>query len=93
MGMPYHRLESTGPQLNVLSFGSWVTLGEPVGFDGAVVSMAIAREAGLNVFGNAENYRADHLEPAGVGPAHREVSRCTTGRQPREPAGTRARTR
>jgi voltage-dependent potassium channel beta subunit len=54
--MPYRRLGSTGLKLSVLSFGSWVTFGDQVDFDGAMESMAVAREAGVNFFDNAENY-------------------------------------
>lgn len=54
--MPYRRLGSTGLKLSVLSFGSWITFGYQVDFDGAVESMEVAREAGVNFFDNAENY-------------------------------------
>lgn len=54
--MEYRRLGKTGLQVSALSYGSWVTFHNQVGIDAAVESMAIAYEAGVNFFDNAEAY-------------------------------------
>jgi voltage-dependent potassium channel beta subunit len=54
--MEYRRLGSSGLQVSVLSFGSWVTFGEQMNTDLALECMSAAREAGVNFFDNAESY-------------------------------------
>lgn len=54
--MEYRRLGKSGLQVSVLSFGSWVTFGNQMDVDAALVSMAAAYDAGVNFFDNAEIY-------------------------------------
>jgi voltage-dependent potassium channel beta subunit len=54
--MNYRRLGASGLKLSELSFGSWVTYGNQLGDDRARECMAVAREAGVNFFDNAEVY-------------------------------------
>ena len=60
--MPYRRLGRSGLKVSVLSFGSWVTFGNQVGVDAAVECFAVAREAGVNFFDNAEVYAGGESE-------------------------------
>jgi len=61
-GMEYRRLGKAGLKLSALSFGSWVTFGEQIDLEGAVESMSLAREAGVNFFDNAESYAGGKAE-------------------------------
>jgi len=60
--MEYRRLGRAGVKVSVLSFGSWVTFGTQVGEDDAVELMALARDAGVNFFDNAEAYGGGESE-------------------------------
>lgn len=60
--MEYRHLGKTGLQVSALSYGSWVTFHTQVGIDAAVESMAIAYEAGVNFFDNAEVYASGKSE-------------------------------
>ena len=60
--MEYRRLGRAGVKVSVLSFGSWVTFGTQVGEDDAVELMALAHEAGVNFFDNAEAYGGGESE-------------------------------
>ena len=54
--MQYHRLGNSGLQLSVFSYGSWVTFGRTIDARAAVETMALAYDAGVNFFDNAEGY-------------------------------------
>jgi voltage-dependent potassium channel beta subunit len=54
--MQYRRLGSSGLQVSVLSFGSWVTFSKQVDQDLAYQLMAHAYDSGVNFFDNAEVY-------------------------------------
>ena len=54
--MNYRRLGSSGLKLSELSLGSWVTYGNQMGEDLARECMAVAYDAGVNFFDNAEVY-------------------------------------
>jgi voltage-dependent potassium channel beta subunit len=54
--MEYRRLGRAGLQVSELSFGSWVTYGNQVDVPSARECMAIAYDAGVNFFDNAEVY-------------------------------------
>ncbi len=54
--MEYRRLGSSGLQVSVLSFGSWVTFGKQVDEQKAYDCMTAAYDAGVNFFDNAEMY-------------------------------------
>jgi voltage-dependent potassium channel beta subunit len=54
--MQYRRLGSSGLKLSELSFGSWVTYGNQLAEDTARECMAVAHDAGVNFFDNAEVY-------------------------------------
>jgi voltage-dependent potassium channel beta subunit len=56
MTMNYRRLGASGLKVSELSFGSWVTYGNQVTGDLARDCMAVAYEAGVNFFDNAEIY-------------------------------------
>jgi voltage-dependent potassium channel beta subunit len=60
--MEYRHLGKTGIRVSALSYGSWVTFHTQVGIDAAVESMAIAYDAGVNFFDNAEAYAAGKSE-------------------------------
>ncbi len=60
--MPYRRLGPSGLRVSVLSLGSWVTFKEQVDVGAAVECMAAAREAGVNLFDNAESYAGGESE-------------------------------
>ena len=60
--MPYRRLGRSGLQVSVLSFGSWVTFGEQLDTGLAEDCLAVAREAGVNFFDNAEAYAGGESE-------------------------------
>jgi voltage-dependent potassium channel beta subunit len=52
----YRRLGSSGLQLGVISLGAWATFGERLDEDRVVELMAVAYDAGVNFFDNAESY-------------------------------------
>ena len=60
--MPYRLLGNTGLAVSVLSYGTWATYGakdELMGKEGVAVCKTcfrIARNAGVNLFDNAETY-------------------------------------
>lgn len=54
--MPYRRLGRSGLQVSLLSLGSWVTFHNQVDVTGVREMMAVARDAGVNFFDNAEVY-------------------------------------
>jgi voltage-dependent potassium channel beta subunit len=54
--MQYRRLGRSGLQVSELSYGSWVTNGNQVDVASARELMAIAYDAGVNFFDNAERY-------------------------------------
>lgn len=60
--MEYRYLGKTGIQVSAISLGSWVTFHTQVGVDAAVESMAVAYEAGVNFFDNAEVYAGGKSE-------------------------------
>ena len=60
--MPYNRLGRSGLQVSALSFGSWVTFGTQVDTSLAKDCLAVAREAGVNFFDNAEAYAGGQSE-------------------------------
>jgi voltage-dependent potassium channel beta subunit len=60
--MEYRRLGRAGLKLSELSFGSWVTYANQVGEKQAMELMAVARDAGVNFFDNAEVYAAGQAE-------------------------------
>ena len=60
--MRYRRLGSSGLQLSVLSFGSWVTFDAQLNDDLAMNCMQTAYDAGCNFFDNAEAYAGGESE-------------------------------
>ncbi len=60
--MPYRRMGTSGLQLSVLSFGSWVTFQTQLDDTMALDCMQIAWEAGCNFFDNAEAYAGGKSE-------------------------------
>jgi voltage-dependent potassium channel beta subunit len=54
--MQYRHLGKAGLQISELSFGSWVTFHDQSGLKDAIEMMAVAYEAGVNFFDNAEGY-------------------------------------
>jgi voltage-dependent potassium channel beta subunit len=60
--MEYRRLGRSGLQLSELSLGSWVTFGKQVQEKEAMSLMALAYDAGINFFDNAEGYEAGESE-------------------------------
>ncbi|MEJ2747949.1 MAG: aldo/keto reductase [Anaerolineae bacterium] len=60
--MEYRRLGKSGLKVSVLSFGSWVTFGNQLDVDKALASMAVAYDAGVNFFDNAEAYAQGQSE-------------------------------
>ncbi len=54
--MNYRRLGRSGLKVSELSFGSWLTYGNQMGDDPARECMAVAYDAGVNFFDNAEVY-------------------------------------
>ncbi|AAO29535.1 aldo/keto reductase [Xylella fastidiosa subsp. fastidiosa] len=60
--MHYRRLGSTGLQLSVLSFGTWVTFGNQVARDEARNLVACAWDHGVNFFDGAETYAQGRAE-------------------------------
>jgi len=60
--MNYRHLGKAGLQVSELSFGSWVTFKNQVDVDAAVEMMAVAYDAGVNFFDNAETYKRGKSE-------------------------------
>lgn len=60
--MIYNRLGKSGLQVSQFSFGSWVTFGTQVDTGLAKEQLAVAKEAGVNFFDNAEVYSAGESE-------------------------------
>ena len=60
--MEYRRLGRTGIKVSELSFGSWVTFHTQVDVKAAVELMAVVRDAGVNLFDNAEIYAGGKSE-------------------------------
>lgn len=60
--MEYRKMGKTGLQLNVLSFGSWVTFARQTDDKDNDRLMSIAYDAGVNFFDNAEVYSAGKSE-------------------------------
>jgi voltage-dependent potassium channel beta subunit len=71
--MEYRRLGRSGLKLSALSFGSWVTFANQVGEGEVLELMAVAREAGVNFFDNAEVY-AGGLAESLMGDALRRLA-------------------
>lgn len=60
--MIYRHLGSSGLQISALSFGSWITFHNQAGVREAVEMMAVAHDAGVNFFDNAEAYAGGRSE-------------------------------
>ena len=60
--MEYRRLGSSGLQVSLLSFGSWLTFGKQVEDGTAEACMKTAYDAGINFFDNAEIYSKGQSE-------------------------------
>jgi len=60
--MQYRRLGRSGLQLSELSLGSWVTYHNQVGTSAAKEMLAVAFDAGINFFDNAEAYAGGQSE-------------------------------
>jgi voltage-dependent potassium channel beta subunit len=60
--MNYRNLGKSGLQVSELSFGSWITFGNQIGNDVSERLMAMAYDAGVNFFDNAEVYAAGESE-------------------------------
>ena len=60
--MPYRRLGGSGLQVSALSFGAWVTFHRQLDLRSAQDCLAIAYDAGVNFFDNAEIYEQGEAE-------------------------------
>ncbi len=60
--MQYRSLGKSGLMVSALSFGAWVTFGNQMDVDVALESMAVAYDAGVNFFDNAEVYAHGQAE-------------------------------
>jgi voltage-dependent potassium channel beta subunit len=60
--MNYRRLGNSGLKISELSLGSWVTYGNQLSTDIARECMAVAYDAGVNFFDNAEIYAKGEAE-------------------------------
>ncbi|MFB6098560.1 MAG: potassium channel beta subunit family protein [Salinibacter sp.] len=60
--MDYRHLGSSGLNVSVLSYGSWVTFGDQIDTERAAKCMQIAYDHGVNFFDNAEAYSAGQSE-------------------------------
>ena len=60
--MEYRRLGGTGLKVSALSYGSWVTFSQQVGYPAARECLAAARDAGVNFFDTAEVYGQGRAE-------------------------------
>ncbi len=56
MHMEYRNVGKSGLKISELSFGSWITFGSSLDFEGIKACMRIAFENGVNFFDNAEAY-------------------------------------
>ncbi|MEQ9465087.1 MAG: aldo/keto reductase [Haliea sp.] len=54
--MEYRRLGKSGLKLSGFSYGSWVTFGRTIDVNAAIDCLAVAYDAGVNFFDNAEGY-------------------------------------
>ncbi|MFN3952039.1 MAG: potassium channel beta subunit family protein [Thermaurantimonas sp.] len=54
--MEFSKLGKSGLPVSRLSFGTWITFGNQIGYDTARELMVIAYDAGVNFFDNAEVY-------------------------------------
>jgi voltage-dependent potassium channel beta subunit len=73
--MQYRRVGRTGLKVSVLSFGSWVTFANASQLESAAQAaecLAVAKEAGVNFFDNAESYAGGESERV-MGAAFREL--------------------
>ncbi|HEY5302748.1 MAG TPA: aldo/keto reductase [Acidimicrobiales bacterium] len=73
--MQYRRVGRSGLKVSVLSFGSWVTFANSNQIETATQAaecLAVARDAGVNFFDNAEGYAAGESERV-MGAAFREL--------------------
>jgi voltage-dependent potassium channel beta subunit len=62
MEMHYRRLGRSGLKVSVLSFGSWVSFGPQLAGQNARECLAVAYDAGINFFDNAEVYAGGRSE-------------------------------
>lgn len=60
--MEYRRLGKSGLQVSELSFGSWITFGNQIKDNTSEKLMAMAYDAGINFFDNAEIYADGNSE-------------------------------
>ncbi len=60
--MQYRHLGSSGLEVSLLSFGSWVTFGPQLKDDLVLDCLSAARDAGVNFFDNAEAYAGGESE-------------------------------
>ena len=60
--MEYRRLGKSGLQVSEMSFGSWITFGNQIGDNTSENLMAMAYDAGINFFDNAEIYASGKSE-------------------------------
>lgn len=60
--MKYRHLGKAGIQVSELSFGSWVTFHTQSGIESVTAMMAVAYDAGVNFFDNAEGYAGGKSE-------------------------------
>ena len=60
--MQYRRLGRSGLQVSQLSLGSWVTYHNQVDTSAAREMLAVAMDAGINFFDNAEAYAGGQSE-------------------------------
>jgi len=72
--MEYRRLGHSGLRLSELSLGSWVTYANQVDVAAATEMIAMAMDAGVNFFDNAEGYAAGQSEVV-MGQALRALKR------------------
>ena len=70
--MNYRHVGKAGIQISELSFGSWVTFHNQADIDTAAEMMAVAYDAGVNFFDNAESY-ADGKSEKVMGAAFKKL--------------------
>ena len=58
--MEYRMMGGTGLKVSTLSFGFWATYGVKEGVDRCVSVLKICRDAGINLFDNAEAYGKEY---------------------------------
>ncbi|VAW18408.1 Voltage-gated potassium channel beta subunit [hydrothermal vent metagenome] len=71
--MKYRRLGKSGLKVSEFSFGAWVTFGKQVDVGNAAKMMAVAYDAGVNFFDNAEAYEHGTAEQV-MGEALKELA-------------------